>query len=86
MLYRHVPEHLIERPKMGFGVPIGDWIKGSLREWSEHMLGNERIEEEGYFNAQEIDEMWQGHLSGRYNRTHELWNILMFQSWLEKYS
>jgi len=86
VLYKHVPRQLVDRPKMGFAVPVGDWIKGSLREWSEHMLGNERIEEEGYFNAQEIDEMWQGHLSGRYNRTHELWNILMFQSWLEKYS
>ena len=85
VLYRHVPENLIERPKMGFGVPIGDWIKGSMREWVEELVDKKKIEEEGYFNSQEVNKMWQQHLSGKFNRTHELWNILMFQAWLGKW-
>tara|TARA_B100000315_G_C14170750_1_gene404423 strand:- start:262 stop:507 length:246 start_codon:yes stop_codon:yes gene_type:complete len=68
---------------MGFAIPIGDWIKGPMREWAEELIGNKRIEQEGYFKTDLVDEMWQQHLSGRYNRTHELWNILMFQSWID---
>ena len=83
ILYRHLPQELMERPKMGFAVPVGKWIKGSMREWAEELTTQKRIEEEGYFNAQAVGEMWQQHLSGRYNRTHELWNILMFQSWVD---
>jgi glycosyltransferase involved in cell wall biosynthesis len=83
VLYRYVPETLIERPKMGFGVPIGDWIKGPLRGWAEPLINQERLTREGYFNTQTVSDMWMQHISGGYNRTHELWNILMFQSWLE---
>ncbi len=81
VLYRHVPQQLMDRPKMGFAVPVGDWIRGSMREWAEELIDKKRIEEEGYFNAQRVGEMWEQHLSGKYNRTHELWNILMFQAW-----
>jgi asparagine synthase (glutamine-hydrolysing) len=83
VLYRYLPQELMERPKMGFAVPVGDWIKGSMRNWTEDLIAQSRIEQEGYFNTQAVGEMWQQHLSGRFNRTHELWNILMFQSWLE---
>jgi asparagine synthase (glutamine-hydrolysing) len=83
VLYRHLPQKLMERPKMGFAIPVGEWIKGSMREWAEELTAQKRIEEERYFNAQALDSMWQQHLSGRFNHTHELWNILMFQSWLE---
>jgi asparagine synthase (glutamine-hydrolysing) len=68
---------------MGFAIPVGEWIKGSMREWAEELTAQKRIEEERYFNAQALDSMWQQHLSGRFNHTHELLNILMFQSWLE---
>jgi asparagine synthase (glutamine-hydrolysing) len=83
VLYKHVPQQLMERPKMGFAVPVGDWIKGSMREWAEQLIDKKRIEEEGYFNAQSVGEMWKQHLLGQCNRTHELWNILMFQAWVE---
>jgi asparagine synthase (glutamine-hydrolysing) len=82
ILYRPLPQELMERPKMGFAVPVGDWIKGSMREWTEKLISKKRIEQEGYFNTHQVDVMWQQHLSGRYNRSHELWNILMFQAWL----
>jgi asparagine synthase (glutamine-hydrolysing) len=71
---------------MGFAIPVGEWIKGSMREWAEELIAQNRIEQENYFNTQAVGEMWQQHLSGRFNRTHELWNILMFQSWLGNYS
>jgi asparagine synthase (glutamine-hydrolysing) len=83
VLYRYVPKVEIERPKMGFGVPIGHWVKGPLMEWAVSLINQKRLIHDGYFNAQAVDEMWQQHLSGRFNHTHELWNILMFQSWLE---
>jgi asparagine synthase (glutamine-hydrolysing) len=86
VLYRYVPRQLMERPKMGFAVPVGGWIKGSMRDWAEELIAQNRIEQENYFNTQAVGEMWQQHLSGRFNRTHELWNILMFQSWLGNYS
>mgnify|MGYP001169517130 CR=1 FL=1 len=86
VLYRHLPQKLMERPKMGFAIPVGEWIKGSMREWAEELIAQNRIEQENYFNTQAVGEMWQQHLSGRFNRTHELWNILMFQSWLGNYS
>ena len=56
-----------------------------MREWAEELVDKKKIEEEGYFNSQELNEMWQQHLSGKFNRTHELWNILMFQAWLGKW-
>tara|TARA_Y100000031_G_scaffold139739_1_gene166758 strand:- start:1442 stop:1672 length:231 start_codon:yes stop_codon:yes gene_type:complete len=76
----------MERPKMGFAVPVGDWIKGDMREWAESLLEERQMKEEGFFVFQTVEEMWQRHLSGRFNHTHELWNILMFQSWLSEYS
>ncbi len=83
VLYRHLPQELMDRPKMGFAVPVGDWIKESMREWSEDLISKKRIEKEGYFNAKAVDELWKQHLSGKFNRGHELWNILMFQSWID---
>lgn len=84
VLYKHVPKSLIERPKMGFGVPIDEWLRGPLREWAELLVDKKRLKDEGYFNADMVHEKWQQHISGTRNWCHQLWCVLMFQAWLEK--
>ncbi|MGZ8285466.1 MAG: asparagine synthase (glutamine-hydrolyzing) [Allosphingosinicella sp.] len=83
LLYRHVPRALIERPKMGFGIPIDAWLRGPLKGWAEELISERRLAGEGYFRPGPIRAAWDAHHSGRANMQYQLWAILMFQSWLE---
>ena len=84
ILFRHVPRHLIERPKMGFGIPLDKWLRGPLRDWAEALLSESRLTNDGFFHAAPIRKAWTDHLSGNRNMHHPLWVILMFQSWLDQ--
>lgn len=83
VLYKHVPKDLIERPKMGFAVPLAEWLRGPLKDWAESLLDEKRLHQEGFFNVEFVRDKWSEHISGRRNWSHQLWNVLMFQAWLE---
>lgn len=83
VLYRYVPRKLIDRPKMGFGIPLDVWLRGPLREWADALLEISRLSHEGFFNPAHIRTLWTDHLSGKRNWAYLLWNVLMFQAWLE---
>jgi len=83
LLYKHVPQKLIDRPKQGFALPIDVWLRGPLREWAESLLDEGRLKNEGFFHPKPIRNAWEKHLKGN-NMHNQLWGILMFQSWLEK--
>ena len=85
VLYRHVPRELIERPKKGFSIPLGQWLRGPLLDWAETLLAENRLQQEGYFNVTPIRKLWAEHLSGKRDNARKLWSILMFQAWLEKH-
>ncbi len=86
VLYKHVPKELIERPKVGFAIPVGHWLRGPLRGWADALLNPSRLRSEGYLYAEPITKVWQEHLSGHYDHTPKLWAVLMFQAWLENQS
>jgi asparagine synthase (glutamine-hydrolysing) len=68
---------------MGFAVPVGDWLRGPLRDWAEALLDERRLREEGFFRPKPIRRMWDMHLKGSMDEKFRLWSVLMFQSWLE---
>jgi asparagine synthase (glutamine-hydrolysing) len=86
LLYKRVPRELIERPKQGFTVPVGLWLRGPLKEWAEDLLEPSRLAREGFFSASMVERIWKEHQSGRRNHDSRLWPLLMFQAWLEKES
>ena len=83
VLYQYVPKQLIERPKAGFGIPLGDWLRGTLYEWAESLLDEKRLQSEGYFHPEPIRTKWAAHLSGKRDYTSSLWAVLMFQAWMD---
>lgn len=85
ILGRYVPNSLMDRPKKGFGVPIELWLKGPLRDWAEELLREERLRREGFFNPGQVRKIWIEYLSNRGRWHYHLWDILMFQSWREKW-
>jgi asparagine synthase (glutamine-hydrolysing) len=83
ILNKYVPKNLTERSKKGFSVPLDSWLRGPLRDWAENLLDEKRLSEEGYFNKKLIRDKWLEHLSGKKNWQHDLWNVLMFQAWID---
>jgi asparagine synthase (glutamine-hydrolysing) len=85
VLYRYVPQSLVERPKSGFGIPLESWLRGSLREWAEELLGEQDLREEEFFDPRPIRQMWADFLCGNGAWHPQLWDVLMFQAWREEY-
>ena len=85
VLARYVPPHLFERPKMGFDVPLGEWLRGPLRPWVEELLKPSELQTQGIFRPAPIREKWMEHVDGKRDRTTQLWSVLMFQAWWQKW-
>ena len=83
VLNKYVPKNLTDRPKMGFSIPLHSWLRGPLRDWAENLLNEKRLMQEGYFNPELIREKWDQHICNKKNWQHDLWNVLMFQAWID---
>ena len=77
------PKDLTQKSKKGFSIPLGSWLRGPLKDWAENLLNEKRLRQEGYFNSKLIRDKWSEHLSCKHNWENDLWNVLMFQAWLE---
>jgi asparagine synthase (glutamine-hydrolysing) len=86
VLYRHVPRTLIDRPKIGFGVPVGDWLRGPLRDWAESLLDADLLRRQGILRPEPVERRWKEHLSGRRQHDGPLWTVLMLQAWLRHHA
>ena len=83
VLYRHVPKALVERPKMGFGIPLGEWLRGPLRDWAECLLSADRLKDDHFLDVQQVRLRWKEHIEGLRDWQDQLWTVLMFQAWRE---
>jgi asparagine synthase (glutamine-hydrolysing) len=85
ILYRHVPQPLVDRPKMGFGVPVDSWLRGPLRPWAEDLLSDGALRRHGLLNPEPVRQAWDLHQAKRRDLSAELWDVLMLQAWLERW-
>ena len=85
VLDRYVPKSIVDRPKMGFGVPVDRWVRGPLREWAEDLLDAGKMREEGILDPARVRRLWEEHLSGNSSHSAGLWNLLMFQAWRRRW-
>ncbi|HXA31372.1 MAG TPA: asparagine synthase-related protein, partial [Acidimicrobiales bacterium] len=85
VLDRHVPATLVDRPKMGFGLPIGSWLRGELAPWAEHLLDERRLLAQGLLDPLPVRQAWDLHRSGRRDLGYELWDVLVLQSWIDRW-
>jgi asparagine synthase (glutamine-hydrolysing) len=83
LLYKYIPQPLVDRKKMGFGVPLEHWLRGPLKDWAENLLSEDRLRAEGFFDPAPVRAEWALHLSTKQDRHYGLWTILMFQAWYE---
>jgi len=83
ILNNYIPKNLIDRPKMGFSIPLDKWLRGPLKDWAESLLNEKRLNQENFFNTKLVRDIWSDHLSGRNNRQSDIWAILMFQAWID---
>jgi len=81
----YLPRDVVTRPKMGFGIPLHQWLRGPLKAWAQELLDEKRLKREGFFEPSQITVRWREHLSGRRNWHYSLWVILMFQAWRERW-
>jgi asparagine synthase (glutamine-hydrolysing) len=83
VLQRYVPQAIVSGPKMGFGVPMADWLRGPLREWAEALIEPRRLAQEGFFSVSVVQERWREFIEDQKPYEHHLWDVLMFQAWLD---
>jgi len=86
VLYRHVPPALVERPKMGFGIPLGEWLRGPLRAWAEALLDDSRLRQAGLLDHAMVRRFWQDHIDGRRNWQYLIWDVLMLEAWRQRWT
>jgi asparagine synthase (glutamine-hydrolysing) len=84
VLYRYVPQSLIDRPKMGFGIPIDSWLRGPLRDWAESLLDERRLRDEGLLDPQPVRKRWADFVAGNGEWHYYIWVILMFEAWMDE--
>lgn len=81
VLYKNVPKNLLDQPKTGFGIPIGHWLRGGLRDWADNLLSEESLKKSGFLKSQNVRKKFELHIKGKQDNEHQLWDVLMFQLW-----